>query len=238
MVRPEAGSVEIFGKNFTENECAVKQDVALMLGACDYYNRRRLTAITETFKRFYRNWDDAVYESLLKRFEIDPGKKVKELSHGMKIKYSLILALSHKARLIILDEPTSGLDPVARDDLLELFQELVEDGRKSILYSTHITSDLEQCADFITYIDGGRIIESTTKDGLLDKYRIVSGSKDELEEIKADLISWKNNSFGFQGLIETEKLSAERMDAATQPKLDDIMIYHARRRKNNEKSAS
>ncbi len=238
MVRPDDGSVKVFGKDFADNECAVKQDIALMLGACDYYNRRRLGTITETFKRFYPNWDDAVYESLLKRFGIDPDKKVKELSHGMKIKYSLTLALSHKARLIILDEPTSGLDPVARDDLLELFQELVEDGRKSILYSTHITSDLEQCADFITYIDEGRIIESTTKDELLDKYRIVSGSKDELEKIKADLISWKNNSFGFQGLIETEKLSADRMETATPPKLDDIMIYHSKRRKNNEKSAS
>ena len=234
MVRSDAGSVEVFGKNFQENELSLKQDVALMLGACDYYSRRSLGTITDIFKRFYSNWDDTVYESLLKRFDIDPRKKVKELSHGMKIKYSLTLALSHKARLIILDEPTSGLDPVARDDLLELFQEMVEDGRKSILYSTHITSDLEQCADFITYIDKGRIIESTTKDELLDKYRLISGSKEQLQELKHDLISWKNHSFGFRGLIETGKIPEDGAAAVSQPKLDDIMIYHAKKGKKND----
>lgn len=238
LVRADAGTVRVFGNDLKEHELSAKQDIALMLGPGDYYSRRRLETVAAVVKRFYPNWDDGIYQSLLKRFELDPAKKIKELSHGMKIKFSLTLALSHGARLIILDEPTSGLDPVARDDLLELFQELIEDGTRSILYSTHITSDLEQCADFITYIDNGRIIESTTKDGLLDSYRIVSGSERDLDGMRDSLIAWKKNSFGFQGLMKTADLTEEQLSTASIPKLDDIMIYHAKRRKEHEQSAS
>ncbi len=229
VIHKDAGTVEIFGKNINGNEIDIKQNIAFMMGGSDYYMRRKVKTITSVVKRFYSNWNQTAYEGYLKRFKLDPEKKVIELSQGMRIKYALALALSHNARLIILDEPTSGLDPVARDNLLELFQELVEEGDKSILFSTHITSDLEKCADYITFINNGRIIESTTKDDLLEKYRLVNGSYADLEEMKGDLVSHKKNSFGFLGLIETEKYKKYKGINSEPPALDDIMIYYAKR---------
>ena len=145
---------------------------------------------------FNPHWDDDLYRGYMKRFSLDENKKVAELSSGMRVKYSLTLALSHRARLLILDEPTSGLDPVARDNLLELFQELIEDGKRSILFSTHITSDLEKCADYITYIENGCIIESRTKDDLIAAYRLVKGTQDQLQGQASSLIAYKVNAFG------------------------------------------
>jgi ABC-2 type transport system ATP-binding protein len=136
--------------------------------------------------------------------------------------------LSHNAQLLILDEPTSGLDPVARDELLELFQELVEDGSRSILFSTHITSDLEKCADYITYISDGKIIESTTKDELLETHRLVTFEEEQMNEIKDALISYKKNAFGYIGLIKTEDIEKHSGFKTTSPNIDDIMIYYSR----------
>ena len=233
LIHTDNGEVSVLGKPFSENELEFKQDIAFMTGGCDYYLKKKVKTVADTVSRFYRNWDDNGYEKLLKRFEIDPDKKIAELSQGMRVKFSLSLALSHKARLIILDEPTSGLDPVARDDMLELFQELIEDGNRSILFSTHITSDLEKCADYITYINNGRIIESSSKDELLDSYRIVNGSEEELSRIESELVSFKRNSFGFLGLIKTDRLDSYPDFNSEEPSLDDIMIYHSKKEKQN-----
>jgi ABC-2 type transport system ATP-binding protein len=162
-----------------------------MLGGADYYVKHRIKEITDVVRRFYENWDETLYERYLKRFELDECKKIDELSGGMRVKYSLALALSHGAKLLILDEPTSGLDPVARDDLLELFQELIENGDKSILFSTHITSDLEKCADYITYIKEGQIVESLSKDDMIAEYRIVKGTGEQLNAVAEKMISFK-----------------------------------------------
>ncbi len=234
MIHTDAGSVEIFGNRLSGNEIAIKQDIAFMAGGSDYYLRRRLKTISSVVSRFYSNWDQEIYENYLKRFKLDSGKRVKELSQGMRIKFALALALSHNAKFLILDEPTSGLDPVARDNLLELFQELVEDGRRSILFSTHITSDLEKCADFITYINNGKIIESTTMDKLLDSYRMINGSKESLAAVKDRIVSYKENSFGFLGLIKTGQLNGDEDFDTAVPTLDDIMIYHAKREEDSE----
>jgi ABC-2 type transport system ATP-binding protein len=231
MIRPDSGIVKVFDQDFKENEIMLKQDIGYMFGGVDYYTNSKLKNITNVVKRFYTNWDDDIYNSYRLSFDLDHDKKIKELSAGMKVKYSLALALSHKAKLFILDEPTSGLDPVARDELLEVFQELVEDGEKSILFSTHITSDLEKCADYITYIDNGEIIASSTKDDLLGSYRMVKGSSKQLDEIKENLISYKTNSFGFSGLIKTIDLKPNIDIVTEEPYLDDIMIYYAKREK-------
>lgn len=163
LVRPDSGRIEMFGSDFIENEEDCKQNIGVVFGGTDFYKHKKLTVISEVTKRFYRNWDEDAYQKYLKAFELDPQKRVKELSSGMKVKYMLALALSHQARLLILDEPTSGLDPVSRDDLLGLFRQLVKDGKRSILFSTHITSDLEKCADDVTYIKDGELLESAEK---------------------------------------------------------------------------
>lgn len=161
----------MFGRDFLQNEQQCKQELGVVLGGIDFYSHKRLSSITEVTRRFYTNWDEQAYQKYLDMFELVPSKKVKELSSGMKVKYMLALALSHNAKLFILDEPTSGLDPVSRDDLLVLFRELVRDGERSILYSTHITSDLEKCADDITYIKDGKLVKSADKGTFIESFQ-------------------------------------------------------------------
>mgnify|MGYP000692617800 CR=1 FL=1 len=187
LVNPDSGTIEMFGKDFRENEESCKQNIGVVLGGIDFYNHKKLSDITAVTKRFYKNWDDEAYQRYIKAFSLLPHKKVKELSSGMKVKYMLALALSHEAKLLILDEPTSGLDPVSRDDILGLFRQLVERKGVSILFSTHITSDLEKCADYITYIKDGKLLKSAEKSAFVKSFQHLRepGDKSELtlEEI-------------------------------------------------------
>lgn len=156
----------------------------------------------------------------------------------MKTKYFLALAMSHHARLFLLDEPTSGLDPAARDDLLELFQELVEGGECSILYSTHITSDLEKCADHILYIDNGIIIGSDNKIDFVGGYSLVKGDASRLTApLHAKMIATKSHPYGFTGLIRSVDLPLFEGFTVEAPTMEEIMIYHAKRESRHEQAA-
>jgi ABC-2 type transport system ATP-binding protein len=226
LVRPESGSVQILGREFRENEFECKQKIGFTFGGIDYYPKKKLQDIVSVVRRFYRDWDDRAYSDYLSRFELDPSKRADELSGGMRVKFLLAMALSHHAQLLILDEPTSGLDPVSRDDLLELFQSLIEDGEKSILFSTHITSDLEKCADFITYIKDGKIIACTGKDEFLNTYRIVRGAKEQLTDaMDARLIGCKKNAFGFTALMKTADVTGLDQLEIAPADLESIMIH-------------
>lgn len=228
VINKDGGKVSIFGMDIDQDEIAIKKQIGYIAGET-FYPKKKLKEVTKIYKTFFDTWDESMYQSYLKQFKLDDDKKIDELSKGMKMKYELALALSHHANLLILDEPTSGLDPVVRDELLEIFQMIVEDGKKSVLFSTHITSDLDKCADYITFIQDGTIVESMTKDDLIDKYRLVNGNMDQLNEVKDVLIAYKTNAFGFMGLIETSKVDASFQIKVAQPTLDDIMIYFAKR---------
>ena len=234
LVHKNGGSVRMLGMDFDQHELEIKQHIGFMFGGVDYYAKTKIRHITSVVKRFYRDWDDTIYHQYMRRFALDEDKRPAELSNGMRIKYSLVLALSHRARLLLLDEPTSGLDPVARDNLLELFQEFIEDGERSILFSTHITSDLEKCADYITYIQNGRIIESATKDDLLSSYRLVKGTAQQLAGLEPRLIASKTHAYGFSGLIKTAELNPIDALEIEAPTLEDIMIYHAKKEGSND----
>jgi len=171
MVCPDKGSIQMSGRDFLAQEEACKQEIGVVLGGIDFYQYKKLADITAVTRRFYPNWDNAAYQKYMQMFELEPQKKLKQLSNGMRVKYLIALALSHNARLLILDEPTSGLDPVAREDLLELFQQLVKSGERSILFSTHITSDLDKCADDITYIKNGKILASAEKKAFIQSFQ-------------------------------------------------------------------
>ncbi len=226
LVHADSGRISVLDMDFATREFECKQKIGLVLGGISYYPQNKLKTISDVTRRFYNEWDEDAYQGYLKRFELDPEKKISQLSDGMKVKFALALALSHNAQLLILDEPTSGLDPVSRDDLLELFQEVIEDSQRSILFSTQITSDLEKCADFITYIKDGQILASTAKDEFVDAYRIVKGSKEQLTPaISACLIGAKNNAFGFTALIKSADLPAVRDLAASPADLESIMIH-------------
>ncbi|MFH1512319.1 MAG: ABC transporter ATP-binding protein [Bacillota bacterium] len=238
LVIKDSGTIRAFGEDFTQHELKIKQKTGFMMGGTDYFPKHRLSQITDVVRRFYPEWNEEAYRAYLRRFSLNENKKIDELSGGMRVKYSLALALSHNAELLLLDEPTSGLDPVARDDLLELFQQLIEDGNRSILFSTHITSDLDKCADFITYIQNGAILESCSKDDLISKYRMVKGAAAQLEGLKRQSVSWRKNAFGFLALMETAKVPADASLVVEAPTLEDIMVYHERKEADAYESAA
>lgn len=180
FVHKDSGEIRYFGLDFKENESQIKQRIGYSCGTVSYYKKKKIKDIVSVTKRFYDNWDENEYRHYIDVFELDEEKCPKELSEGMKVKFNLVLALSHKAELLILDEPTSGLDPVSRDELLDIFTALAKKG-VSILFSTHITSDLEKCADSITYIHKGKIIASEKKERFIEEYK--TNDADTLESI-------------------------------------------------------
>lgn len=169
FVHPDSGSVKIFGMDFNDAEDIIKQRIGYASSGTDYYPRKTIGQIIACTKLFYPNWNDDVCNSYLDKFNLDPSKKICQLSEGMKVKFHLVLALSHGAEFLILDEPTSGLDPVSREELVIIFKKLAKQG-VTILFSTHITSDLEKCADHITYIKKGEILASKSTEDFLADY--------------------------------------------------------------------
>ena len=235
LIHKNSGEVKIEGKDFIENENVLKGNIGFLLAEHDYYTKKKIKIISNVTKRFYKDWDDDKYHYYLKFFNIDENKAIKDLSNGMKVKYQLAIALSHNAKLLILDEPTSGLDPISRDEILEIFKKIVKDKKHAILFSTHITSDLDKCADAITYIHNGSIVASETKNDFLETYLLVSGSENDLnDKLKNHFISYRIEDGKFAGMIK--KLEYEEDDKLTTklPNIEEIMIYTERSKEDEE----
>lgn len=220
LVHPDCGHVSFFGKPFAENELEIKELIGFVGGGTDFYPGKKLKSITAVTKVFYPTWDDRAYREYMDMFYLDEGKTPAQLSQGMKVKYALALALSHNARLLILDEPTSGLDPISRDELLDIFLELQRRG-VTILFSTHITSDLDKCADNIIYIKNGKIAAEETLTSFTEKYRLVELS--EYDSSNPLLIGCKQAKSGCTALILSE--NAGRFPTARETNLEEIMIH-------------
>ena len=180
FVHPDAGDIRFFSMPFAENEMKIKSRLGVVLGGVNYYPQKRLGTVAAVTSRFYPEWDDSLYRKYMQLFSLDESKRISELSAGMKVKFSLALALSHSADLLILDEPTSGLDPVSRDELAELLRRIAADGTRSVLFSTHITSDLEKCASHITFIQEGRLQRSDTLTGFMAHYADLGSTLEEI----------------------------------------------------------
>lgn len=224
FVHPDAGEVEFFGLGFREREAEIKSRIGFVSGGVDYYSQKKIKTIAEVSSGFYPNWDANAYSGFMERFSLDPGKTPAQLSEGMKVKFSLCLALSHKAELLVLDEPTSGLDPVSRDELLDVFLDLKSTG-VTILFSTHITSDLDKCADRILYIRAGRLLADSTVEGFLDEYRLAAagpeGFSPAQEKALAGLRRTREGTTGLfrRGDAEALGISGER------PSLESAMVH-------------
>lgn len=223
-LHPDAGEIDFFGKPMTGNEMEIKRRTGFVTGGVDYYMRRKLRAITDVTRGFYPNWDEAAYKRCIAAFSLDEDKTPAELSAGMKVKYNLALAMSHRAELLLLDEPTSGLDPVSRDDLLDVFLGLKREG-VSILFSTHITSDLDKCADRITYIRAGEMQACCALEELVNAYVVAEIPEDAIGGIPANLlIGAKPARRGFSALVR--KSDAAKLNITTTPAaLDDVIVH-------------
>ena len=222
IVHPAAGELKYFGLDFAENELEIKRRIAFVSGGANYYPNKKLAAITAVTRSFYEHWDEAAYRRYLKLFNLDESKTPKALSAGMQVKYALALALSHGAELLILDEPTSGLDPVSRDELVDVFLSLADEG-VSILFSTHITDDLDKCADDVTYIRNGEIVFSLPIGELREKYRAVAVTAEQAEKYADKLIGCKRAKEGFTALVERGELEEELPGRAAG--LEEIMVH-------------
>ena len=232
LMKSDGGTIQLCGLSNPRDEIEIKNQVGYVFGGVDFYPEAKIGRITDVTKSFYKEWNEELYKSLCERFEIDQNKKFKHLSAGMKVKYSVAVAMSHNPKLLILDEPTSGLDPAARDDLVLLFQEFIEDGQHSILFSTHITSDLEKCADYITYIKQGEILASTDRETFHNSYISVAGKKEQLvSEVESKIIGLHTHQLGFEGLMKAEDRAVAEAGGFEigQPTLEDIMIHIERR---------
>ena len=169
LVHPDGGEVNYFGKPLAGNETEAKKRIGYSTGAVNWYQRKKISDIVAVVKRFYDTWDEEAYRKYLELFGLVETKTPLELSEGMKVKFNLLIALSHKAEVLILDEPTSGLDPFSRNELLEVFEELKKDG-VAVFFSTHIISDIEKCADDIVYIKKGEIAAAMPKTDFIARY--------------------------------------------------------------------
>lgn len=179
IVNKDSGEVYFFDKLFETNEREIKRSIGYSTGIISYYQRKKIKDIVSIVKKFYDTWDEEAYRKYIEMFMLDENKTPLELSDGMKVKVNLLIALSHRAKVLIMDEPTSSLDPFSRSELLDIFTQLKDDGI-TIFFSTHIISDIEKCADDIIYISNGRIVDNLKRDDFINKYSI---GNETIEEI-------------------------------------------------------
>lgn len=222
LVHPDGGEVSFFGLSPLENEALIKQRIGFCGGAVNYYRKKKLSLIADVTKTFYRTWDENAWHKYMKLFSLDENKTPDTLSEGMRVKFNLALSLSHHAEILILDEPTSGLDPVSREELLEIFLSLKAEG-VSILFSTHITSDLDRCADRIIYIKKGEIISSCGMNEFTDSFCTVKLGE---SSANAEYILGKcKTKDGETGLIKAENRGFFPAESVFLPTLEDIMVH-------------
>lgn len=229
IIHFDSGEINIFGKDSKIENREIKENIGVVLD--DSFLSEYLTPkdINIIMKNIYNKWDEKLYFKYLEEFKLPINKKSKEFSSGMKMKLKIATALSHKPKLLILDEPTSGLDPVARNEILDIFQDFVQDEENSILVSSHITSDLERITDYITFINNGEIAFTKTRDEVMDGYGIVRCSNEEFEKIdKSDFVKFKKNKYDVELLIENKIEFKKKYDSmlVDKPTLEEIMLIY------------
>lgn len=228
LLQKDAGEIKVFGKENVKHEREIKERIGFVYDDCFYYENLSIRDNGKIIAGFYKAWDWNVFNKYLRKFNLDDKQKVKELSKGMKMKFAIAIALSHKAEFIILDEPTSGLDPVMRRQVLEMLQQVMEDENVGMLISSHITSDLERIADYITYIKNGKIVFSMSISELQDEYVMIKGNKNLLREIDRNIIyGLRETPYGFEGITrEISKIESgvKKQLVIEKPSIEEIMV--------------
>lgn len=225
------GEVLIFGKDISKEERACKEILGFVGGGFRFYSDKKVSVVGKAVSDFYANWDNNKFFNYLSDFGIDLNKKIRELSEGMKVKFSLALAMSHGAKLLILDEPTSGLDPVSREEFCDIILDLVKNEGVSVLFSTHVTSDLMRISDDIVYLSNGKVLLNERLKTVLNEYSVARFS--DLTEIKSsEVIGVKPIKDGYEGLIKRGVEFGNTI--VREANLDDIMVHFER--ENSERS--
>lgn len=229
IIHKDAGEISILGKQDREVDCSIRNEIGVVFDGSNFSDTLSPEKLNLVFKNIYSSWDENKYFSLLKQLSLPSNKKLKDFSKGMKMKLSIVVALSHHSKLLILDEATSGLDPVVRDDILDMFLDFVQDETNSIVVSSHITSDLEKVADYIVFIHNGKVIFNKSKDDLKYKYGIIRCGAAQFDAIdKSDIVVYRKRDYEWDVLVK-DRASAQKKypkainDPAT---IDEIMLLY------------
>lgn len=227
LVRPDGGAIEVFGKPAASLSKGDKNKIGAVLGESCLPENLNLKEVSSVMRSIFEEWNEERFFSFAKKFALPEDKKLRSFSRGMQQKAALAVALSHGAELLLLDEPTSGLDPVARDEILDLLYDFMQDERRSVLISSHIVSDLEKLCDYIVFIHGGRIVFAEEKDALEEKYAVFRGSSQALGALGEEaVVAYMRGDYGMTALVLRDKVPAGTpLDRAG---IEEIMLYYVR----------
>ena len=207
----DSGTVKIFGRDMTDSSTDIRDDIGVVFDSSAFPVSLTPAKISSAMRHIYSKWDNTLFNEYLKKFKLPEKQKIKDFSRGMAMKLGVAVALSHHPKLLILDEATSGLDPIVRDDILDAFLEVVQDENHSIFLSSHITSDLEKVADYITFIHNGSIILSEVKDNLLYNYGIMRCKAAQFAQIdRADFIAYRKHDYQIDVLVSDKQSATQK----------------------------
>lgn len=238
MAKIDSGKISVFGLDSVTDTIAIKERLGVVFDSLYLAEHLNVKLIEKQMKPFYKDWSSEEFFRRIKEFDLPDNKRVGDFSKGMKMKLMIAIALSHKAELIILDEPTSGLDPVARDELLDILAEYIEDENRGVLFSTHITADVERIADYVTILHNGKVWFTGEKDDLSEKYAVIKGAEADIPAaLKEKMIGFHAYRNGFEALIPTDDLSGIPSSLEYEKaSIDEILVYIAKEDKNGRHS--
>lgn len=228
VIRIDQGTIRIFEQDHQQQESKIKEDIGVVLDQTFFPELLTPKEINSIMKEIYSSWDQELFFQYLKDFSLPVDKQIRKMSKGMRKKLEIATALAHHPKLLLLDEPTSGLDPVVRNEVLDLFLDFIQEEDHTILFSTHITSDLEHIADQIIFIDQGKILLNQSRDELLDNYGILKCPLEQMDTIDTqDYIAYKKNRYDAQFLVTNRRAVQKKYtDSIVDPaSLEDIMVF-------------
>ncbi|MCR5718708.1 MAG: ABC transporter ATP-binding protein [Oscillospiraceae bacterium] len=238
MAAKDSGKITVFGLDSVTDSIEIKQRLGVVFDSLYLAEHLNIRQIEQQLRPFYTNWDSEEFFRRVREFDLPEKKRLGDFSKGMKMKCMIAIALSHKAELMILDEPTSGLDPVARDELLDILAEYIEDANCGVLFSTHITADVERIADYVTILHNGKVWYTGTKDDLTEQYAVLKGDEKEIPPVvKPKLIGFHGYRNGFEALIRTDDLAGLPASISYEKaSIDEIIVYIAKEDKHERHS--
>lgn len=228
LIRRDGGEIKIFGQDAVAEECSVKEDIGVVLDEAMFHDVLKIPNIEVILSKLYKSWDHQLFEDYLRKFDLPKNKKFKAFSKGMKMKLCIAAALSHRPKLLILDEATGGLDPVVRSEILDEFLAFIQDEDHAILISSHITSDLEKVADYVTYLHRGRVAVSGAKDEILETYGRLICAKADLDRVDRSLLAGvRTSQFSCEALVKDRRAFQRKYPGLTVDgvTLEDIMVF-------------
>lgn len=231
LIKKDSGTITLLGKDNYENDVKINESIGVVFDDNCFQETMTIKDINNILKRIYKQWDENTFYKFMDSFKLPEDKAIKGFSKGMKMKLSLAAAMSHHAKLLILDEATSGLDPISRDEILDIFLNFIQDENNAILLSSHITSDLDKIADYITFIHEGKIVFSKSKDELSENMGIVKCGAKAFNDIdKSHIIRYRKNHYNYQVLIDNrpEFMKYNKDTIVERCTVDDIMLFYVR----------